>query len=96
VTTPAEEAAALESQFTLPAADVPPRTPREELLAAAKILHARDQWATNTLMWWLYDTAMIHAPLDGTCERDGDTWPCMDVQAAQKVAETIRIEGPAR
>ena len=85
----------LEELYASPAASVPPRTPREEIKAAAKILHIRDQWATGTLMWWLHDTALIHTPDEtgGRCERDGDTWPCLDIRAAQKVAETIHIIG---
>lgn len=85
----------VEELYALPAAEVPPRTPREEITDAAKILHQRDGWATNTLMWWLLDTAQIHAPdEDGHCERDGDRWPCLDITRAQRVAETVRIIGP--
>jgi hypothetical protein len=85
----ADDVAALERLWGLPAVQLPPHTPTEELEAAAKVLRARDDWPSAQLALWLQDTAMIHAPLDGQCERDGDQWPCLDVQAAQKVAFTI-------
>ncbi|MER6844815.1 hypothetical protein [Streptomyces platensis] len=85
----------LEELYALPAADVPPHGAREEIVSAAKILHARKERATDTLMQWLVDTAMLHeSDGAGRCERDGDQWPCHDIQAAQKVAETIHVIGP--
>ncbi|MEW1754107.1 hypothetical protein [Streptomyces angustmyceticus] len=85
----------LEEIYALPAADVPPHSAREEIVAAAKTLRARKDWATDTLMQWLVDTATLHESDDaGRCDRDGDQWPCHDIQAAQKVAETIHIIGP--
>ncbi|WP_330479910.1 hypothetical protein OG301_38890 (plasmid) [Streptomyces platensis] len=84
----------VEELYALPSASVPPHSAREEIAAAAKILRARDNWATDTLMWWLVDTAMLHAPdANGDCDRDHDRWPCNDITAARKVAETIHIIG---
>jgi hypothetical protein len=89
------DTAALEALFRHPSHEGPRVTVNGELRAAAKILHLRDKWETNSLMWWLVDTAMLHEQgADGACERDGDAWPCHDVRAARKVAETVRIMGP--
>ena len=82
---------ALDELFALPAAQVGPSSPRGELFAAADVLKARGDWRSGMLALWLNDTALLHGP-DETgrrCERDGDQWPCHDVDAAQKVAFTI-------
>lgn len=81
----------LEELFALPAAEVPPHTPAEELQAASLILRTRRGYVASALFWWLRDTATIHSPTaDGLdCERDGDGWPCLDMRAARKVAEAI-------
>lgn len=88
----------LEALYAAPAAVVPPRTPAEELQAASDIAFTSDTPAGNALGWWLRDTAAIHVP-DGSgrqCERDGDDWPCLDVRAAQKLAELANAEGRIR
>lgn len=86
----------LEALYAAPAADVGPTSPRDELLAAAQVLRRRDGYVNGQLCLWLADTAILHGP-DGDgrhCYRDGDTWPCCDVQAAQKVAFAIGYEAP--
>lgn len=78
----------LEALYTAPAATTPPRTPAEQLQAASLIAFATGTPAGNALGWWLRDTAAMHRlDPDGTCERDGDQWPCDDIRAAQKYAE---------
>lgn len=82
---------ALEALYTAPSANVGPSSPRDELRAAAQVLRQRDGFLNGELCLWLVDTAILHAPDEtGTqCERDGDPWPCYDVQAAQKVAFAV-------
>lgn len=89
--TPAD---ALEALYAAPSADVPPRTPAEELQAASLIAFTSDTPAGNALGWWLRDTATIHFPDSSgrQCERDGDDWPCLDIRAAQKFAELAHVE----
>lgn len=84
---------ALEAAYAAPAADVAPSSPRDELRAAAEVLRRQDGLLNGELCLWLADTAMLHAPDEtgGTCERDGDAWPCYDVQAAQKVAFALGV-----
>lgn len=87
----------LEQAYAGPAADVGPSSPRDEIRAAAELLRRRDGFFNGQLSLWLADTAMLHGPDGGgrTCHRDGDTWPCYDVQAAQKVAFALGIgSGP--
>lgn len=81
----------LEALFYAPSAKVGPTSPRQELLAAAQLLRRQDGYLNGQLCLWLADTALIHGPDDDgrTCFRDGDTWPCDDVQAAQKVAFAV-------
>jgi hypothetical protein len=87
----------LEAAYAAPAADIGPTSPRDELHAAAKLLRQQGGFLNGELCLWFADTAIIHTP-DETgrhCERDGDTWPCYDVQAAQKVAFALGIgSGP--
>jgi hypothetical protein len=81
----------LEALYTAPAANIGPTSPRAELFAAAETLRRRDGWLNSELCLWLADTAILHGP-DETgrhCHRDGDTWPCDDVHAAQKVAFAV-------
>lgn len=87
----------LEALYAAPSAVVPPRTPAEELRAASLVAFASDTPAGNALGWWLRDTTTAHrmGPA-GTCERDGDTWPCHDIRAAQKLAELANTEGQIR
>lgn len=87
----ANNAPDLEALYQAPSADVGPTSPRDELHAAAKVLQRRHDWLSSNLMGWLVDTADLHRPNDdgATCYRDGDTWPCFDVQAAQKVAVAV-------
>ncbi|WP_448333538.1 hypothetical protein [Streptomyces sp. DSM 41534] len=86
----------LEALYAAPSADNGPTSPREELLAAARTLQQRDDWLSSELMTWLVDTATLHGPDDDGrhCHRDSDTWPCFDVQAAQKVAFAIGFTRP--
>lgn len=87
----------LEALYAAPAATVPPRTPAEQLQAASLIAFATDTPAGNALGWWLHDTTLIHhLGADGTCERDGDDWPCHDIRAAQKLAELANAEREIR
>jgi hypothetical protein len=93
----AESIDALEAAYAAPAADVAPSSPRDELRAAAELLRRRDGFLNGQLFLWLADTATLHGPDDDGrhCHRDGDTWPCYDVQAAQKVAFALGIgSGP--
>lgn len=82
---------ALEALYAAPAADIGPTSPRAELMAAAQVLRRRDGYVDGQLCLWLADTAIIHRPDDDGrhCHRDGDTWPCDDVKAAQKVAFAV-------
>lgn len=87
----------LETLYAAPAANTGPTSPRAELLAAAEALRQRDGFLNGQLCLWLADTAILHGP-DETghhCSRDGDTWPCSDVQAAQKVAFAIGYQATA-
>lgn len=86
----------LEALYAAPSANVGPTSPRQELLAAAELLRRQDGYLNGQLCLWLADTALIHGPDDDgrTCFRDGDTWPCHDVQAAQKVALAVRLTAP--
>jgi hypothetical protein len=88
----------LEALYAAPAAVVPPRTPAEALQAASAIAFASDTPSGNALGWWLRDTATIHfSDSSGRqCERDGDDWPCLDMRAAQKLAELALAEGEIR
>jgi hypothetical protein len=81
----------LEALYAAPAANIGPTSPRAELFAAAEALRRRHGWLNGELCLWLADTAILHGPDDDGrhCHRDGDTWPCSDVQAAQKVAFAI-------
>jgi hypothetical protein len=87
----------LEALYAAPAADIGPTSPRDELLTAAAALRSRDGFLEGQLSLWFLDTAELHGP-DETghhCWRDRDTWPCFDVQAAQKVAFALGIgHGP--
>ncbi|MER6092505.1 hypothetical protein [Streptomyces bluensis] len=87
----------LEAAYAAPAADIGPTSPRAELLAAAQLLRRTDGFLNGQLSLWFLDTAELHGP-DETghhCWRDRDTWPCFDVQAAQKVAFALGIgSGP--
>lgn len=87
----------LEALYAAPSADIGPTSPCQELLAAAEILRRRDGYLNGQLCLWLADTALVHGPDDDgrTCHRDGDTWPCGDVQAAQKVAFAVGYQAPA-
>jgi len=85
----------LEAAYAAPAADIGPTSPRDQLRAAAAHLRRQDGFFNGQLCLWFVDTALLHAP-DETgkkCERDGDPWPCHDVQAAQKTAFALGI-GP--
>lgn len=86
----------VEALYAAPAAKVGPSSPRSELLAAAQVLRRRDGYLDGQLCLWLADTAELHGPDDTGrhCYRDGDTWPCFDMQAAQKVAFAIGYEAP--
>ena len=88
----------LEALYAAPAAVVPPRTPAEVLQAASAVAFASDTPSGNALGWWLRDTATTHFPDSSgrQCERDGDDWPCVDVRAAQKLAELANAEGEIR
>ena len=88
----------LESLYAAPSAKIGPTSPRQELLAAAETLRRRDGWLNGQLCLWLADTALLHDPDDDgrTCHRDGDTWPCDDVKAAQKVAFAVGYQAPAQ
>lgn len=81
----------LEALYAAPSANVCPSSPRDELRAAAQVLRRNVGFLNGELCLWLADTALLHAPNEtGTeCERDGDPWPCHDIQAAQKVAFAI-------
>lgn len=86
----------LEALYAAPSAAIGPTSPRAELLAAAELLCRQDGYLNGQLCLWLADTALLHTP-DETgrhCERDADTWPCHDVQAAQKVALAVRLTTP--
>ncbi|MET9517459.1 hypothetical protein [Streptomyces sp. NPDC002994] len=87
----------LEVAYAAPSAVVAPTSPRAELLAAAEVLRSQQGWLSGQLALWLADTATVHGPDDDgrTCFRDGDSWPCFDVQAAQKVAFAVGYEPPA-
>ncbi len=65
--------------------------------AAAQALRQRGGYVNGQLCLWLANTAELHGPdSDGRhCHRDGDTWPCFDVQAAQKVAFAVGYEQPS-
>jgi hypothetical protein len=78
----------LETLYTAPSADIGPTSPRDELLTAAQELRTRDGFLNGMLALWLVDTAELHGPDESGhhCWRDNDTWPCFDIQAAQKVA----------
>jgi hypothetical protein len=86
----------LEALFYAPSANIGPTSPRQELLAAADILRRAGGYLNGQLCLWLADTALIHGPDDDGrhCHRDGDTWPCHDVQAAQKAALAVRLTAP--
>lgn len=86
----------LEALYEAPSANVGPTSPRQELLAAADTLRRSGGWLNGELCLWLADTATIHGPDDDGrhCFRDGDTWPCDDVRAAQKVALAVRLTTP--
>ncbi len=88
----------LEVLYTAPSAVVPPRTPAEAVGAASLIAFAADTPAGNALGWLLRDVVLSHAPDESgrCCERDGDTWPCNDMRAAQKLAEIANAEGEIR
>jgi hypothetical protein len=88
----------IEALYAAPAAVVPPHTPAEELQVASRIAFAADTPTGNALGWWLRDTGTIHHPDTSgrTCARDGDDWPCLDVRAAQKLAELAITEGAIR
>jgi hypothetical protein len=87
----------LETAYAAPAADIGPTSPRAELLAARQTLIRQDGFLEGQLSLWFLDTADLHRP-DETgrnCHRDGDSWPCFDIQAAQKVAFALGIgSGP--
>jgi hypothetical protein len=85
----------LEALYAAPSADIGPTRPRDELLAAARVLRHRDDWLSGQLLLWLVDTAGLHGPDEaGHCFRDQDLWPCSDVQAAQKVAFAVGYQTP--
>jgi hypothetical protein len=87
----------LETMYAAPSADIGPTSPRSELQAAAQVLRRHGEYLEGELSLWLADTAELHGP-DETgrrCHRDGDPWPCFDVQAAQKVAFAIGYQSPA-
>jgi hypothetical protein len=85
----------LEALYAAPAADVGPSSPRDELLAAARVLQKRDGWLSSELCTLLVDVATMHGPdEEGYCFRDQDRWPCSDVQAAQKVAFAVGYQIP--
>jgi hypothetical protein len=86
----------LRAMYEAPAADVGPTSPRSELQAAARVLRRHGGYMEGELGLWLTTTADIHGP-DETgrrCSRDGDPWPCFDVQAAQKVAFAVGYQSP--
>jgi hypothetical protein len=86
----------LEALYSAPSADIGPTSARAELLTAAETLRRKGGYFEGELCLWLADTAMLHGP-DETghhCWRDRDTWPCFDVQAAQKVALAVRLIAP--
>lgn len=88
----------LRAMYEAPAAAIGPTSPRSELQAAAQVLRQRGGYTEGELALWLTTTADIHGP-DETgrrCDRDGDPWPCFDVQAAQKVAFAIGYQSPAQ
>jgi hypothetical protein len=86
----------LEALYAAPSANVGPTSPRQELFAAAEILRRQGGYLNGQLCLWLADTALLHGPDDDgrTCHRDGDTWPCNDVKAAQKAALAVRLTAP--
>lgn len=85
----------LEALYAAPPADIGPTSPRDELLAAARVLQRRDGWFAGELFTLLVDVAAIHGPDgEGHCFRDQDQWPCLDIQAAQKVAFAIGYQIP--
>ena len=87
----------LRAMYGAPAANVGPTSPRSELQAAAQVLRQHGGYVEGELSLWLADTAMLHG-LDETgrrCHRDGDAWPCFDVQAAQQVAFAVGYQTPA-
>lgn len=86
----------LEALYAAPSAKIGPTSPRQELLAAAQVIRKKDDYLNGQICLWLVDTAILHGPDDDgrTCFRDGDTWPCDDVQAAQKVALAVRLTAP--
>ena len=87
----------LHSMYEAPAADIGPTSPRSELQAATQVLRRHGGYMEGELSLWLATTADIHGP-DKTgrrCDRDGDLWPCFDIQAAQKVAFAIGYRSPA-
>jgi hypothetical protein len=91
-----DQSDALEALYAAPSADIGPTSPRQELLAAAEILRRQGGYLNGQICLWLADTALLHGPDDDgrTCFRDGDTWPCHDVQAAQKAALAVRLTAP--
>lgn len=85
----------LEALYTAPSANIGPTSPRDELLAAARVLQKRGDWLSSELCTWLVDTATLHGPDEGGyCFRDQDRWPCFDIQAAQKAAFAVGYETP--
>ncbi|WP_435643893.1 hypothetical protein ACR9VJ_26560 [Streptomyces sp. H49] len=86
----------LRAMYDAPPANIGPTSPRSELQAAAQVLRQHGGYMEGELSLWLADTAELHGP-DETgrhCHRDGDTWPCFDVQAAQKVAFAVGYQPP--
>lgn len=83
----------LEAAYAAPSADIGPTSPRDQLLGAAELLRTRDGFVEGQLCLWFADIALLHGPDDDgrTCHRDGDTWPCDDVRAAQKVAFALGV-----
>ena len=94
----AKQIYSLEALYAAPSAVVQPRTPADVVRAASLIAFADDTPAGNALGWWLRDVALMHAPDETgrSCERDGDSWPCDDMRAAQKFAELVNAEGEIR
>ena len=85
----------LEALYAAPSANIGPTSPRDELLAAARVLRERGDWLSGELCTWLVDTATLHGPDEtGHCFRDQDPFPCFDVQAAQKTAFAVGYEIP--
>ncbi|MFJ7999019.1 hypothetical protein ACIQ7D_17990 [Streptomyces sp. NPDC096310] len=86
----------LEAAFAAPPAQIGPTSPLDELRAAADVLRKRDSYEAGALALWLHDTALVHGPDDDgrTCFRDGEDWPCLDVNAAQKVAFAVGYATP--